>query len=452
MSEPKPVPFVGWSLAAMNFRQQMRQRAAAGVSLLLVGEPGTGKKEMAEAWRQASGAGKVPIVDLDEPSATIPKRCVAVTTRPVRSKIEELQPLDLTSLRPVSDCQLDGKKIPASILSQFAIKFLVPPLRQRQMDILAAVYCLGGLLPTGNRTICISSRLIYRMFLDAVWIGNLRTLIDHLHMAVLSAARRAEEDSSAAKGKDNSSAVKRTEGPPKVVIRDHDMGLRGPINPDDPGLFPHQLLPAIRPGRGARSLGMKPRLWMCDDKDIPIGRLPLVAVSIFFDAFGKTFQELDDDPSPAYVLGNDSRWLREPRLQGLTLATLGSAPARELLQRWNLGAEPDQGDIAQVERLQVYGASLESLQDGFRETVATPIPSGETDKPKVTKRRRGQATEERLAKYRKVIAAKDLRDLTWPEIAIEMSLGSRQAAKQLYQRATKYFSKYKPDQDEEPVS
>ena len=430
MSEPKPVPFVGWSLAAMNFRQQMRQRAAAGVSLLLVGEPGTGKEGMAKAWRQASGAGKIPIVDLDEPSAVIPKRCIAVTTRPVRSKIEELQPLDLTSLRPVSDCQLDGKKIPARILSQFAIKFLVPPLRQRQMDVLAAVYCQGSQLPVGNRPVCIGSQLIYRMFLDAVWTGNLRTLIDHLHMAVLTAMKRSGS----------------------IVIRDHDMGLRGPINPDDPGLFPNQLLPAIRPGRGARSLGMKPRLWMCDDKDIPIGRLPLVAVSIFFDAFGKTFQEPDDDPSPTYVLGNDSRWLREPRLQGLTLATIGSISPPELLQRWNLGAEPDQADIAKLRGFQVYGASLESLQEGFREIAATPITSIETDKPKVTKRRRGQVTEERLAKYRKVIAAKDLRDLTWPEIAIEMSLGSRQAAKQLYQRATKYFSKYKPDQDEEPAS
>jgi hypothetical protein len=385
---------------------------------------------MAEAWRQASGAKKVPIVDLDEPSAVVPKRCIAVTTRPVRSKIEELQPLDLTSLRPVSDCQLDGKKIPTRILSQFAIKFLVPPLRHRQMDVLAAVYCQGSQLPAGNRPVCISSQLIYRMFLDAVWTGNLRTLIDHLHMAVLTAMKRS--------------------GP--IVIRDHDMGLRGPINPDDPGLFPYQLLPAIRPGRGARSLGMKPRLWISDDKDIPIGRLPLVAIAIFFDAFGKTFQEPDDDPSPTYVLGDDSRWLREPRLQGLTLATLGSAPARELLKRWNLGAEPDQADIAQVERLQVYGASLESLQDGFRETVATPIPSGEIDKPKVTRRRRGQLTEEQIARYQKIIGLKDARGLSWPDIAIEMSLGSRQAAKQLYQRATKYFSKYKPDQNEEPAS
>jgi Sigma-54 interaction domain len=420
MAKKKTASYIGWSLAAMNFRRMMNDRAVNPVSMLIVGEPGTGKRTMAEAWREASGAKELPIVNLDDSSAEIPDRCVAISTRPIRTRVLELQPINLENLHLVSDCELEGEPISESHLKRFVIKLLVPPLRQRRMDILAVLHSYAG-QPSLQYTEdvdedqlitqpCVNSQMIYRMFLDAVWAGNLRTLTDCLVMAIMSASKRS--------------------GP--KIIGEGDLKI---VPSTEPTTHATQLVPPLRPTiTGRKTERRRLPLWDCDGVDISLDRLPFVAVSILLNAFWKNLENSELNPEPVYRLGNDSRWATDERFDDVASTMLAKTSVSKLFEQWNWGFTMDDAKethiIPKLEHFTSYGATLASLQDGFRVSGDTSVKPAKLEIKKRNRKLRTKPTSKQI----KVVSLVDLRDLTFPQAAEEMGLNSRQAAEQLYKR------------------
>lgn len=143
------------------------------------------------------------------------------------------------------------------------------------------------------------------------------------------------------------------------------------------------------------------------------------------------------NPEGVYKLGHDSVWARDDRFEDTTPATLASSSVLKLFEQWNWGFTMDDADqknvIPELNRFAVYGATIESLQEGFRVSDGT---NSQTAKQEIKKRKRKTRTAA-TKKQLKAITLVDFRDMTFQQVADEMDLKSRQAAQQLYERGMK---------------
>ncbi len=136
---PKPIPFVGWSQAAANFRQRAAKFAPGGkLRVLLLGPTGVGKKTMARVWQKLAGSPTLPIVPLDAGRATLPNHCIAISTRPL-SRNTKCWHLGSGDYQFYPKGYTDAETIPDERANQFPrqLRLFMPPLRERPADILA---------------------------------------------------------------------------------------------------------------------------------------------------------------------------------------------------------------------------------------------------------------------------------------------------------------------------
>jgi len=281
------------------------------------------------------------------------------------------------------------------------------------MDILAVLHSYADQPPLRDQPSFINSQLIYRMFLDAIWTGNLRTLTDCLIMASISASKSS--------------------GP--IIIGEGNLKI---IPSTEPLTYPTDFVPPLQQtvtGRNAERIELPP--WCCDDVDVPLDQLPFVTISILLDAFWKSLEDPEFNPELIYRLGNDSGWVNDFRFEDTTSATLASSSVLELFEQSFWGLKLDDDDeknvIPKLEHFVAYGATIESLQEGFRVSGGTisKIVKQETKKKKSKRKPLKIPTDKQL----KVVSLVDLSDMTFRRAAEEMGLGSRQAAQQLYKRA-----------------
>jgi predicted DNA-binding protein (UPF0251 family) len=379
------VPFPGWSVAAQNFRRRAREHAATPGSVLFIGEHGVGKRAMANVWRYVSGLSEedLPIIDLDTAPTRPPGRCLALTTRPLapgagrasgpatRSLSSPNDPILLDTDRPgrIPQTECQNAPLPPDLANTFAIKLYMPPLRRRAIDTLSFLHQYSQ-ARTGKIHGGISSRLIYRLVLNASRNGNLDRLRDYLcGVEVL-----LEE-----------------QGPDEADPSGFDRVLNWHLPDDERGVLGSSRDAADRlllPDQTAAD-DESPD-WDCDDVRVPTGHLPLVALSMliqgFWDTFHRSQHAIRAEPSadnadgheqklevnllerPLPVLGPLPWWTDASRWQGVEKRIEKASPEEALVAGTAWG-RPDEPVIREAipgfARSTAYGGSLASLQDGL---------------------------------------------------------------------------------------
>jgi hypothetical protein len=325
------IPYVGWSVAAQNFRRLVAERASDPISVLIVGEPGVGKRLMARVWQKLSRAGvkKCPIVDLDAEGPSLPSRCIAHTTRPPEHKRAAYQsngrgsPVphnapwhlghDRFAAIPPGECE--APPLPASLLSAFNLVLYMPPLRERMIDVLAVLHALAMQAASADRG-QVSAVLIHRLLTHSRWEGNVAQLIGYLRarIAAVTVSLPAETPrpsvgQSGTAGKAGTS--KRAVTPeadrvsPDWVLGDETFDRLDADNRPGGTRYGQTFLPCIgRPGGD-----MDRPEWICQDRAVPLSRLPIVAYSAFLE-------DLFNHPEPGEPavphLGRVNLWAGSP--------------------------------------------------------------------------------------------------------------------------------------------
>ena len=187
---PQEIPFVGWSRAACEYRQQAARFAPSGsVRPLIIGEPGVGRKTMARAWQVATGRGaESRIEDLDWRSVGLPTCFIGVTTfRPPKGRYCVLLGRgargEVPGPGPGSDT--DGLRLEDEIMQLFGLPLFMPPISSgREIDVLAFLdYWNRARSPyVGIRYRKISLALLRRLALMGPWPANLEGVYRHLRM------------------------------------------------------------------------------------------------------------------------------------------------------------------------------------------------------------------------------------------------------------------------------
>lgn len=380
------VPFPGWSVAAQNFRQLAREHAATAGSVLFIGEHGVGKRAMANVWRYVSGLSEedLPTVDLDTATVRPPGRCLALTTRPLAPGVGRASgpvtrflsspndPILLDTGRPgrIPQTECQNAPIPPDLANTFAIKLYMPPLRRRAIDTLSFLHQYSH-ARTGKIHGEVSSRLIYRLVLNASRNGNLDRLRDYLCGVPVVLERQGPDEADPA----GSGRVRNWHLP------DDERGILGSgRDAVDRLLLPDQTVTESEAPD-----------WDCDDARVPTGHLPLVALSMLIQGFWNRFHRSQDatqaGPSdgdtdgggdrrlevnllerPFPVLGPLPWWTDASRWQGVEKRIDQVAPEEALVAgtAWARSDDPVIRDAVSVfARSIVYGGSLASLQDGL---------------------------------------------------------------------------------------
>src|SRR5579883_640103 len=325
------IPFPGWSVAAQNFRRFAREHAATAGSVLFIGEHGVGKRAMANVWRYVSGLSEsdLPNVDLDTAPTRPPGRCLALTTRPIargtgrasgpvtRFQSSPNDPILLDTGRPgqIPQTECQNAPLPLDLANTFAIKLYMPPLRRRAIDTLSFLHQYSQ-ARTGKIHGEISSRLIYRLVLNASRNGNLDRLRDYLCGIPVVLERQGPDEAD-------------PEGSGRVrywYMPDDERGVLGSgRDAADRLLLPDPTAAGDAPD------------WFCDDVRVPTGHLPLVALSMLIQGFWDTFQRsqhaTEDGPSEDNTEDGEERPLEVNRLEH-PFPVLGPLPWWTDASRW----------------------------------------------------------------------------------------------------------------------
>jgi hypothetical protein len=408
------VPFIGWSLAAQEFRRIVQKHAKKPVSVLIVGEHGVGKRTMAAVWRHVSGRNKkeLPLVDLDAPPSTLPSPCIAVSTRPPASGREIpvgraaprgtrealLLHLDTGRIAPVPPEECGSSCLPDGQASQFKPRLYMPPLRRRQLDILAVLHFFG-LRVLRPRIKAVSSALIHRLLLDSSWPGNVRSLLDYFCYRAAVAGESLDDQEESRSDSSSVGSTEQPSGEPK--------SLQGGITlQDDPfDLLPTKGLPLIQPPEPGQHFipdpGKPKHLehqrtnWVCEDVETPLSELPRVGLSILLAGVLLELEDPDQRrrsaylPGPQHPLGSDRWWSKD--YSWTQIRSLSEASMEELFTAYALGQKPKQGIfpelLATAARFLDFGASIASLQAGLRVRLTdVPLDLYDGSRPKGRKR------------------------------------------------------------------
>ncbi|MDY3555979.1 sigma 54-interacting transcriptional regulator [Gemmata sp. JC717] len=437
------IPFIGWSVAAQNFRRVVEERAAKPISVLIVGEAGVGKHLMASVWQAISRAGKdkLPIIELDTGVASLPPRCIAISTRPPAhnrtgpkgrggSLITLNAPWhlgeDCYAPIPPGECETDP--LPDSVSSRFSLKLYMPPLQSRLIDILAVLHALAEHAPAADRGF-VSSSLIHRLFWHSRWVGNVAQLIDYLRARIadvsVAEGADAEHEGHHAPGGRQPAAAPATQptASPEWHLEDETIGQ---ISPDGTGpmqgtVYGQPFLPALERSGEA----FERRDWFCPDRSVPLARLPVVAFSIFLKDF---FDQLEVDSTGGTDpnLGRVHLWAGSPDPEDLNTKDDGrpfSTPAtpawswgkleqrladgspQEFLTEYVFGLPIPSGRlgdlVAGLTSHAAYGATLDSLQAGVGLRLERSYRElynwfSSIQIPKVPRKKRGRPKKESL--------------------------------------------------------
>jgi hypothetical protein len=432
------IPFIGWSLAAQEFRQRAAEDAQKPISVLLLGERGVGKQTMARVWRYLAGATEkeLPPVDLDNPPSSLPPRCIAISTRPTSSsrsvppgkrfkwRAAEVEPqhLGLARRAPIPDTECQGEPLPDGLAARFMVRLYMPPLCQRQIDVLALLYFFCSTFQKGGCLQLVSSTLIHRLMLDVSWWGNAGQLIQYL-LSRASTCKKCLEDE------------KIDEITANRFLQDHP-------------LFE-------RPGTMSASRVKKVR-WACEDMPVLIKRLPQVALTVFFERLVATLSreyennELADlQPEPTAPLGAVRRWRKHEDWERLG-RRIPTASVSELLSAYMLGLRSGEAIPSELlwraSQFETLGATLQSLQVGLDLSPAD-IPPGlydwwpiaEDSSPTRRKRRQPKSRKTIRPTERQTEAYELVRKYgkTAAEAAVEMRCGEKNVYKLLKEYDTK---------------
>jgi hypothetical protein len=426
------VPFIGWSLAAQEFRRIAEEQAKKPVSVLLLGERGVGKHTMARVWQHVAGATEkeLPLVELDSPLASLPPRCIGISTRPTSSRRKwragEVEPWHLGKDKkapiPATERKGKGKPLPDDLVAPFMVRLYMPPLAQRQIDILALLYFFCSTFQNGGCLQLVSSTLIHRLMLDVSWRGNARQLIAYLRSRASTGKKYLEDE-------------KVDEITANRFLQDHPLFER-------PGTLSTPRVKRIR--------------WACEDMPVLVKRLPHVALTIFFERLVATLSsEWEDDefadlqPDPVAPLGAVRRWRKHEDWEKLG-RRISTASVSELLSAYMLDLRS--GDAIPSELLsragefKTLGASLQSLQAGLGLST-TDIPPGLYDwwpvandsSPARRKRRKPKSRKSTLPTKRQIEAHTLVRidGKTVAEAAVAMRRGKKNVYKLLAEYDTR---------------
>jgi DNA-binding CsgD family transcriptional regulator len=344
-AQPRRLPLIGWSTAAQRFRELV-ESGELGDSVLIVGEPGVGKRTLAEAYKfhfRSRYKESLPIVPIDPQTTEIPDRCIATTAHPPvygraaggrrAARVGEAgaRHLDTGKRQPVPDGECGAEPLGDAIVARFAQTWYLPPLRRRLIDVLALLHFYGSrVFPRdGPAARAVDSDLIHQLLLDRSWLGNTAGLLGFLRNAAEGGVLRRGD------------AVA---FPPEIGLPKH-LG-HGRADWDGSGTWD---------GR-------------CE---VPFEALPKVAVSIFAASFfarqDAPLAESINCPFPH--LGSSRLWATNPYWPE------GVEPDRATdddLMRAMAGpggtASLPQGFVEELSAFSAHGATVESLRSGFAVT------------------------------------------------------------------------------------
>jgi DNA-binding CsgD family transcriptional regulator len=199
-ARPRRLPLIGWSTAAQRFRE-LAESGELGDSVLIVGEPGVGKRTFAEAYKfyfRSRYKESLPIVPIDPRMADIPDRCIATTVHPPAygravaggrraARVGEAgaRHLDIGKRQPIPDEECGAEPLGDAVVARFAQTWYLPPLRRRLIDVLALLHFYGcRVFPKEGPSVrAVDSDLIHQLLLDRPWLGNAAGLLGFLRNA-----------------------------------------------------------------------------------------------------------------------------------------------------------------------------------------------------------------------------------------------------------------------------
>ena len=185
---PGSIPFVGWSLAAHEFRAKAAEFAPSGsVRPLFIGDPGVGKETMAQAWLAVGpqdGDRALKFVDLDKRSFLPRRRYLGVTTyRPLDGRLVAVLGRGVREELPASPEM--GRTLVDAFWHYFDLALFMPPIRSdRQIDVLAFLdfWHQARSARARLRYRRIAGPLLHRMIFEDQFPNNLDGIYAHLRM------------------------------------------------------------------------------------------------------------------------------------------------------------------------------------------------------------------------------------------------------------------------------
>jgi predicted DNA-binding protein (UPF0251 family) len=419
-----PVSFIGWSTAAESFRAIAGAKARKDASVLIVGEHGVGKRTMARLWQKAAGAteAQLPIIDLTPDTIRLPQSCIAISafvsasarrkagsSRPIPSDIS-LYHLDTGRRTAISPQECPRETLPDDLIARFKIRLYMPPLRRRMMDLLAITQFVGQKV-LNRRWKGLCSALIYRMFFDSSWRGNVPDLVEFL------------------KGLAHKSEVQRDDSKTQYLPDDgYD------LYPFDSTDSEQAFLPDYGKRRGDKH---QRTFWTCENVDVTFDRLPLVGLSILTSRFMLSLESKKGRvATPRYPtqatspLGADAGWEGDEDWDAIANPTVASV--EELLTAHGYGVRPKEGFPASLVKKATtfsdFGATIASIQRGMAVSVGDDDLSqylGATPKPRIRRKARRskpgpkptlEPTDRQMLAYRLIVIS----GKTQKEAAYEM--------------------------------
>ncbi len=344
-ARPQRLPLIGWSTSVHRFRE-LAESGELGDSVLIVGEPGVGKRTLAEAYKfyfRSRYKESLPIVPLDPRTVDVPDRCIAITTHPPAygrataggrrsARVGEAgaRHLDTGKRQPVPDEECESEPLSDAVVARFTQRWYLPPLRRRLIDVLALLHFYGSRVfpQEGPSVRAVDSDLIHQLLLDRSWVGNADGLLGYL--------RNAAEGG---------------------VLRRGD----ATAFPTDIGIPKHL-------GHGRFDwVGLD----VCGGRcEVPFEAIPKVAVSVFAARYGQQTDALALQINNPFPLGFPGLWAANPNWPA------GVEPVRmttdELMRAMvgPLGASPlPEKLVEDLVTFTAFGATGESLRTGF---AATP--------------------------------------------------------------------------------
>lgn len=344
-ARPRRLPLIGWSTAAQRFRE-LAESGELGDSVLIVGEPGVGKRTFAEAYKfyfRSRYKESLPIVPIDPRTADIPDRCIATTVHPpaygravaggrrtARLGEAGARHLDIGKRQPIPDEECGAEPLGDAVVARFAQTWYLPPLRRRLIDVLALLHFYGcRVFPKEGPSVrAVDSDLIHQLLLDRSWVGNADGLLGYL--------RNSAEGG---------------------VLRRGD----ATAFPTDIGIPKHL-------GHGRFDwVGLDACGGRCE---VPFEALPKVAVSIFAARFGQQADASALQINNPFPLGFPGLWAADPNWPASVEPARVTSDELMRAMAGPLGAGPlPEKLVEDLSIFSAYGATVESLRTGF---AATP--------------------------------------------------------------------------------
>lgn len=444
------VPFIGWSTSADQFRRLTAAKRLA-YSTLIVGEPGVGKRTMALAIRSAArGRGyQLTTEEINHQTSSIPGRCIAVSHSPIGSGRDvppgrvaprtnsELLPLHLDTGKygPIPDNECQGMSLNDGIISQFVEKLYVPPLRRRQIDILALLHFCGTRVFPELKLKCnkVSSKLIHQLILDSSWLGNEAALVHYLVVAAQRSGVNGKQDSGLSDSDDtpdtsHEQPSKDTEKTPNAASNDNFDSSKDVVLREDESLGAFRTEFARVPHLNHQRVN-----WDSDDVAVPFESLPKVALAIFLSRI--FYVGTGDSFYPHPYLGEDDRWMDDSLFD--EIADIAEANTEDILVAglpWMPDDVVPKEFVREVEEFEEFGATIKSLQAGFRVTpdqIPIPIFNAIAGTTKKTTKRRPSKTPLPLTDRQRQYLELKASGKTSKEIAEELGVSKQSVSKTL---------------------